>query len=80
MAEVVEMKYSAHALMQMTRRVITVADVEAVLSAPRQVAQGERNCLNYWGYGPSGYRLRVTVCGGRVISTVCWADWRKGSR
>ena len=78
--EAVAMKYSGHALWRMTVRSITVEDVEAVLARPRKVAQGEGNCLNYWGYGPSGYRLRVTVCGGTVISTVTWADSRKEQR
>jgi len=70
------MIYTRHARRRMIRRNIAEADVEAVMAKPKKVALAERGALNYWGYGQSGYRIRITVAN-RIILTVAWADARK---
>jgi|GEM_PF-5134889 len=66
-----------HALRQMARREIQAADVEAVLRNPSKMEPAEEGATNYWGLGPSGYRVRVTVNPDGSIKTVAWADRRK---
>jgi hypothetical protein len=72
------MIYTKHAKQRMKRRGITEGDVAAVLASPTKIAPGDNSATNYWGYGPSGYRIRVTVAPNRLhIKTVTWADCRK---
>jgi len=75
------MKNSDHANKQMRDRGIARGDVDAVLAAPEKMAPGDNGATNYWGYGPSGYRVRVTVADdGLTIITVAWADYRKKAK
>lgn len=70
--------FTRHAIMQMQRRGIPLADAEAVVTRPAKKAPGHRGCTNYWGYGPiSGYRIRVTRAANGKVLTVAWADSRK---
>ena len=72
------MIYSKHAKKQMAIRGIARADADAVLANPTKTAAGLDGATNFWGYGPSGYRVRVTVADdGDTIKTVAWADYRK---
>ncbi len=71
------MEYTTHALDQMEERTITKADVEAVLARPTKEAPGLNGATNYWGYGPSKKRIRVTIDRTRTrIITVANADSR----
>lgn len=75
------MIYTKHAKQQMAVRGITLADADEVLVNPMRVEPGDDGALNFWGYGPSGYRVRVPVAPDGVhIKTVAWADYRKRGR
>jgi hypothetical protein len=62
----------------MVKRSITKEDIAAVLAAPTKQSPGDDGCINYWGYGPSKKRIRVTVNPSRrrLIVTVANADSR----
>jgi hypothetical protein len=71
------MKHSQHALDQMALRAISREDVDAVITQPSKIAPGDDGCVNLWGRGPSGKRIRVTLSPDRtVIITVANADSR----
>ena len=65
----------------MTVRGIAQADADEVLKNPMKVEPSDDGAVNFWGYGLSGYRVRVTVApDGAHVKTVAWADYRRRRR